>query len=200
MSNTDPRVDAYIARHPLFAPVLTHLRELIRETCPKATETIKWGMPAYEYHGLLCGFAAFKAHCVFSLWKGNLVLADDGTRADEAMGQFGRLQTLADLPSKATLRKYIKQAMRLNEDGVKVPRVASTKPKPAPTLPDDLRQALAQRGEALKIFAAFSPSKQRDYVEWLDEAKQATTRSRRLQQAVEWIAEGKSRNWKYERT
>lgn len=198
MTQRDPRVDAYIAAHAAFAPLLTHLRELVHEVCPDVQESIKWGMPAFDYQGPLCNLAAFKAHCAFSLWKGALIVDSSGGSAAEAMGQFGRLTSLADLPGKAALVRCLKQAMKLNVDGVKLPQRSRKIAKPAPVVPDDLSAALRGNRKAQQAFAAFSPGKQREYVEWLDEAKQAATRQKRLLQAVEWIAEGKARNWKYE--
>lgn len=199
--NHDPRVDAYIARHPAFAPVLSYLRDLIHEVCPDVQETIKWGMPAFDHHGPVCNVAAFKAHCSFSLWKGELILpaAPDGDAAREGMGQFGRITSLADLPPKATLRKYLKQAIQLNLEGVKVPSRAGGTRKPPAAVPDNFAGALRRNAAAQSHFDAFSVTKRRDYIEWITEAKQAATREKRLLQAIEWIAEGKSRNWKYER-
>jgi uncharacterized protein YdeI (YjbR/CyaY-like superfamily) len=202
----DPRIDAYIAKSAAFAqPILTHLRDVIHAACPQVQETIKWGMPSFEYKGFLCGMAAFKKHATFGFWKHDLVVAavvdkpgviDKVSR--EAMGSFGKLASVDDLPSKRALTAMIRIAMKLNEDGVKAPRAAKSK-KPPPKMPADLAAALKKSAAARKHFEAFSPSKQRDYIEWLEEAKTEATRSRRLATALEWIAEGKSRNWKYER-
>jgi uncharacterized protein YdeI (YjbR/CyaY-like superfamily) len=196
MAQRDPRVDAYIAKSADFArPVMTHLRELIHEACPEVAETLKWGMPFFGYRGSLCHFAAFKQHCAFGFWKGRL-LFDSQSKHDEAMGQFGRITALKDLPAKRVLIGYVKQAMKLNEEGVKAP--ASKKVvKPPPQAPADLLAALKKNKKALATFEAFSPSCKREYIEWLAEAKREETRAKRLAQAVEWIAEGKQRNWKY---
>lgn len=198
MPKKDPRVDAYIKMSAPFAqPILTHIRAAVHAACPDVEETLKWGMPAFMYHGILCGMAAFKEHAVMGFWKGGLILDKNGSQADEAMGSFGRLSSVKDLPPKKVLDGYIKKAMQLNEDGVKVPK-ARTKPKPPPKTPPDLQAALKKNKKAAAAWAAFSPGKQRDYVEWLTEAKAAATRQRRLDTAVGWIAEGKARNWKYE--
>lgn len=193
----DPRVDAYIAKSAEFAqPILAHLRALVHEACPEVEETVKWGMPHFMYKGMLCNMAAFKQHCSFGFWKAGMLLSQADAKTETAMGQFGRIASLKDLPSKKTLAGYIKKAMQLNEDGVKAPAKAA---KPELQVQDDFRRALEAQADALAHFDAFSTSKKRDYVEWLDEAKTEATRQRRLQQAVEWIAEGKSRNWKYEK-
>jgi uncharacterized protein YdeI (YjbR/CyaY-like superfamily) len=201
MKARDPRVDAYIAHAADFAqPVLRHLREVVHAACPGVEETLKWGMPSFMYAGgILCGVAAFKQHCTFGFWKGALIVPADGAGSNEqAMGQFGRITRLSDLPSKKTLTGYIKQAMKLNEDGVKVPaRVRPAKPRPAPATPDDLQAALKKNKQARATFDAFSPSCKREYIEWVTEAKREETRQRRIAQAVEWMAEGKQRNWKY---
>lgn len=224
----DPRVDAYIAKSAEFArPILSYLREIVHEGCPQATETLKWSSPSFEYKGLLCGMAAFKQHCTFGFWKHTLVVGDDAltekpkarkaatatksgdaraagkssageSKADEAMGQFGRITSLADLPPKKVLLAYVRKAAKLNDEGVKVPRPKRAPSKPLP-VPADLAAALKKNKAAAKHFEAFSPSKRKDYIEWLTEAKTDETRQRRLATAVEWIAEGKGRNWKYER-
>ena len=194
MGTRDPRVDAYIAKSADFAkPILRYLRETIHATCPDVQETIKWGTPTYDYHGIMCGTAAFKEHCALGFWKAKLVVGDENS---EAMGQFGRITSVDDLPSKKVLVAYIEKAMALNESGVKVPREAKPKRKPL-AMPDELRRALGRNKSAKAAFDGFSPSHQREYVEWITEAKTEETRVRRVAAAVEWIAEGKPRNWKY---
>ena len=194
MGTRDPRIDAYIARSADFAkPILTYLRETIHAACPEVEETIKWGTPTFDYHGIMCGTAAFKEHCALGFWKAKLVVGDENS---EAMGQFGRIRSIDDLPSRRTLTGYIKKAMALNEAGVKAPRETKPKRKPLP-MPDELRRALGKNKPAKSAFEAFSPSHQREYIEWITEAKTDETRSRRVEMAVEWMAEGKPRNWKY---
>jgi uncharacterized protein YdeI (YjbR/CyaY-like superfamily) len=198
MASRDPRVDAYIAKSADFArPILTHLREVVHAACPDAEETMKWSFPHFQYKGLLCSMAAFKEHCAFGFWKSSLVMGE-GTEAEKAMGQFGRISKLSDLPSKKVLTGYIKKAMELNEAGVKSPTRSKPKaPRPELAVPDDLAAALRANPAARATFDKFSPSHRREYIEWITEAKTPATRSRRLQTAVEWMAEGKPRNWKY---
>ena len=196
MPKRDPRVDEYIANAPEFArPILAHVRALVHRNCPDVEETLKWRMPTFLYHGMLCGMAAFKQHCTFGFWKHGLVVGDKSQ--NDAMGQFGRMQSVADLPSDKQLAAYIKKAMQLNEAGVKVPR-ARAAPRPAPAAPADLAAALKKNRKAQATFDAFSPSCKREYVEWITEAKQEATRQKRIAQAIEWLAEGKSRHWKYQ--
>ena len=193
---TDPRVDAYIERQADFArPILTHLRETVHAACPDCEETLKWSMPSFMYRGeILAGMAAFKAHATFGFWKSSLVVGE--REKDSGMGQFGRIQSLADLPPRAELEKMVKKAMALTDQGVKAPR---TQQKKGPfEVPDDLNAGLAGNAAAQRTFEAFPPSCQREYVQWIVEAKRPETRARRLAQAVEWMAEGKRRNWKYE--
>jgi hypothetical protein len=157
MGTRDPRVDAYIAKAAPFArPILTHLRDVIHEFCPDVLETMKWNSPAFEYKGPLCGFAAFKAHCAFGFWKHALVVGDN-ERSAEAMGSFGRITSLADLPSTAALGRYLRRAARLNDEGVKAPREKSRPREPIPMHPDFLR-ALASNRRAAATFEGFSPS------------------------------------------
>ena len=196
MAQRDPRVDAYIAKSADFAqPVMKYLRELIHEACPEVDETLKWGMPSFTYHGILCGFAAFKQHAAFGFWKGKLLFESEA-KHNEAMGHFGRITSLKDLPSKKVLLSYMKQAMKLNEAGTKVDKPKAA-PKPPPSAPGDLLAALKKNKKALATFEAFGPSAKREYVDWITEAKREDTRAKRLAQAVEWMAEGKQRNWKY---
>ena len=197
MGKRDPRVDDYIANAAPFArPVLEHLRTLVHKNCPQVEEGIKWGMPAFLHHGMLANMAAFKQHCTFGFWKHKLVVGEDRYAEDASMGQFGRVTKLGDLPPAKEIATYIKKAAALNESGVKVGRLKAK--RPPPTLPDDLKAALATKRKALANFDAFTPGNQREYVDWITEAKRAETRSKRVAQAVEWIGEGKTRNWKYE--
>lgn len=205
MGTRDPRVDTYIeASAPFARPILTHIRDVVHEACPEVEETMKWRLPYFMYRGMLCSMASFKKHCAFGFWKGALVLGDGAASTTNAMGQFGRIESLDNLPSKAILTGYIKKAMRLNEQGVSKARSNSTgsrtaKAKPV-ALPNDLRSALRHNVAARTAFASFTPSQQRDYIEWLTEAKREETRKRRLETAIEWISEGKTRNWKYVRS
>lgn len=198
MSNRDPRVDAYIRKAADFAqPLLTHFREQVHAVCPAVEETIKWGVPHFVYHGNLCGMAAFKQHCAFNFWKGSLLFPKSDTKQGEAMGHLGRVTTLRDLPPAATLRKVLREAARLNEQGVRP--VRSRKPRAPLPEPPDLRKALKTNAAARKVWAAFAPSHRREYIEWLTEAKRDATRARRLATTLEWLAQGKQRNWKYQR-
>ena len=195
----DKRIDAYIKRSAPFAqPILTHLRAVVHVACPEVEETLKWGMPTFMYHGILCGMAAFKQHATFGFWKHAMLVEHRDLEREPAMGHFGRLTELSQLPSKRVLATYVKQAMRLNVEKMKTPPKPKGKPRPAPTVPADLRVALARNTKAKATFTAFPPGQRREYVEWITEAKQAATRARRLATAVEWLSEGKRRNWKYE--
>ena len=197
MGRKDPRIDAYIKRAQPFArPILSHLRATVHAACPEVEETLKWSHPSFLYHGMLCGMAAFKEHAAFGFWKGKLIVDANGRDLDDAMGQFGRLASVRDLPARRALVSFVKKAMALNEAGVTVRRVV--KPKPRLATPSDLGAALAKNRRALATFKSLSPSARRDYVEWVVEAKRPETRARRIATAVEWMAEGKRRNWKYE--
>src|SRR5262249_14065484 len=167
--------------------------------CPDVVENIKWGSPSFEHQGLMCGMAAFKAHCIFGFWKWTLVAGKKAVKGEEAMGHFGRIGALSDLPGDDVLIRYVRTAADLNERGVANPRRARpAKPRPL-TVPAYLMSALRRNKKALATFAALSPSHKREYLEWITEAKTEPTRERRLSTAVAWMAQGKSRNWKYER-
>lgn len=195
MGTRDLRIDAYIGKSADFArPILAHLRAVVHEGCPEVLETLKWGMPTFVHHGILCGIGAFKQHCTFGFWKHELVVG--AGRYDDAMGQFGCIRKVADLPPKKVLIGYVRKAAQLNEAGIKVARSAA-RPRPAPRTPPDLAAALKSNRKAAATYAAFSPSAKREYVDWITGAKTETTRQRRLATALEWMAEGKQRNWKY---
>jgi uncharacterized protein YdeI (YjbR/CyaY-like superfamily) len=194
MGKKEPRIDAYIAKSPEFArPILKHLREIVHKGCPDVEETVKWSSPHFDYAGgPLAGMAAFKEHCAFGFWKGSLIVPG----SSEAMGQFGRITSLSDLPSDKLLLGYVRKAAELNEKGVKVPRPVKRDRKEIP-MPADLAAALMKDARARATFGAFSPSHKREYLEWITEAKGEDTRKKRLNTAVEWMSEGKPRNWKY---
>jgi uncharacterized protein YdeI (YjbR/CyaY-like superfamily) len=194
MGKRDERVTAYIKKQREFArPILAHLREMIHAGCPDVVENIKWSAPAFDHKGPLVGIAGFKEHVVLGFWKHDLVVK--GPRV--GMSSIGRIESMNDLPSKFSLVALVKKAAALNEKGVKAPIRSKTPKKPIPMHPA-LRAALAKNAKAKATFDAFSPSHKREYLEWITEAKGEDTRARRVAQAIEWIAAGKGRNWKYQ--
>lgn len=201
MAQTDQRIDAYISKAQPFAqPILKHLRQLVHKACPEVTETIKWGMPFFDFKGPLCNMAAFKQHAVFGFWKAKLMKDSslmETAQSEVAMGHLGKITSKKDLPSDKQMIAYIKEAMQLNETGAKMP---AKEKKPATILetPPELLAALKRDKSARATFDAFPPSHRKEYIQWINEAKTAPTRERRIAQAVELMAEGKHRNWKYE--
>ncbi|MDB6095127.1 MAG: hypothetical protein JWM32_2689 [Verrucomicrobia bacterium] len=200
MKTTDPRVDVYIRKSAAFAqPILRHLRALVHRGCPEAGETLKWSMPAFTLDGkILCHMAAFKAHCAFGFWHQRMLfeLGRDGGKAEEAMGAMGRVTRLEDLPRDEAMLRYIRLAVTMSQSGE--PARPKPKTKRALPMPADLTAALKKNAKAGKVFADFSPSAKRDYIEWITEAKREATRASRLVTAVGWVGEGKTRNWKYQ--
>jgi uncharacterized protein YdeI (YjbR/CyaY-like superfamily) len=196
MPKKDPRIDAYIAKSAEFArPILKHLRAVVHEGCPDVEETMKWSMPHFDYAGgPLAGMAAFKAHCAFGFWKGSLIVPGSG----EAMGQFGKITKVGDLPKDKVLVGYVKKAANLNEDGVKVQRPVKHPKKEIP-MPADLAAALKKNAKARATFEDFSPSHKREYLEWITGAKAEATRVRRLDTAIDYMSAGKPLNWRYQR-
>ena len=194
MGKPNAKIDAYINQAAAFAqPILRHLRKVVHAACPEAEEAIKWEMPHFTFKGNLCHMAAFTRHCAFGFWRHRLIVGEGGNA--EAMGQFGRITALADLPPDQVLVDYIRKAARLNETGVKTPRRAAAKKKLV--VPAYFKAALKTNRKALAVFENFSPSHQREYVEWITEAKREETREARMKQALAMMAEGKPRNWKY---
>ncbi len=198
LMSTDPRIDAYIARQADFArPILEHLRSTVHGACPEVEETLKWGMPHILYKGqMLAGMAAFKAHATFGFRRASEVLGETGAER-EAMGQFGRLASVADLPGDSVLRELIRKAMAVTDAGARPARTKASS-KPEPETPPELETALLANPAARATFDGFPPGCRREYVQWVAEAKRPETRDRRIAQAIEWMAEGKRRNWKYE--
>jgi len=195
MGKKDPRVDAYIAKAPEFAqPILAMVRETAHAAVPDVEETIKWGAPFFGYKGVLCGMASFKHYAAMHFWKEKLIFGKDVKRLNM---ELGRLTNPSDLPSRSVLIGYMKKAAALNDAGVKIERVR--KPAKPVRVPPALVAALKKNAKARAAFDAFPPSHKREYVEWIADAKTEETRSRRLTQAIAWIAGGKSRNWKYEK-
>ena len=203
MITKDKRVDLYINKSADYAkPILNHIRELVHKACPDVVETIKWGFPSFDYKGPMCSMASFKQHCTFGFWK-NSIMKDPNKifKRDEntSMGSFGQLKSLGDLSKDKILIEYIKQAAKLNEEGIKLPARSKPVQQKELIVPDYFTKAINKNKKALKTFENFSPSKKKEYVEWVTEAKTEETKNKRLETAVEWMAEGKSRNWKYER-
>jgi uncharacterized protein YdeI (YjbR/CyaY-like superfamily) len=198
---TDPRIDAYINKAAPFAqPVLRHIRRLVHKACPEVEETVKWGFPHFDYKGVMISMAAFKEHCTLNFWKARLIPAiAPVSEEDSAMGQFGRITSITDLPDDNTLLGYITEAKVLNDNNIRLPQ----KPKEATVkeliVPDDLAAALIDNPLAAETWEKFSYSHRKEYVNWINEAKNASTRTNRLATTIEWLEEGKTHNWKYAR-
>lgn len=201
----DKRVDDYIAKAQPFArPIMERLRQLIHQVVPDVQETIKWNVPAFEYQGPMCGMAAFKKHMHFLFWKG-MILDDPSGHLGKTesagkipVGSFSNITSMDQLPPDNVIIHLLRQAARLNDEGIELPKPAKKAPAEI-TIPDDLKKALKANKQALAHFDAFSYSKRKDYVDWITSAKTEKTRDSRIATALEWIAEGKGRNWKYER-
>ena len=194
---TDPRIDAYIRKSRPFAhDILRTLRDVVHAACPEAEENIKWSFPHFDYKGAFCSMAAFKAHVTFGFWKHTLLLERLSAADRRALDSVGRIVSRDELPPRNTLMRIVKTAARLNAEGIK--EVRPPRPaRPTPRAPSDLAAALAKDARASTTFKRFSPSQKREYVEWIVDAKQAATREKRVATAVDWMAEGKPRNWKY---
>lgn len=202
MAKKIKEIDAYINRSADFAkPILEHIRDLVHIACPDVQEKIKWGFPHFDYREqMMCSMAAFKQHAVVSFWKGALMKDPalmENARTETAMGHLGKMTSLKDMPLDRKFIAYIKEAMLLNEMGIKLPAKPKSKTAKAIEVPDYFIKVLKKDKAAWKIFEAFSYSHKKEYVEWITEAKTAETRNKRMASAVEMISEGKSRHWKY---
>jgi uncharacterized protein YdeI (YjbR/CyaY-like superfamily) len=204
MATKDRNVDSYIEKSASFAqPILKHLRKLIHKACPGVEEVIKWSFPNFDYHGaILCSMAAFKQHCAFGFWKASIMKDPEGIlqiKDRNAMGHLDKITSIKDLPSEKILIAYIKEAARLNEEKVKLPARKKTIDPKELKAPDALVKAVQKNKKAKTTFESFSPSHKKEYIEWITEAKTDDTRNKRIATAVEWMTDGKSRNWKYAR-
>jgi hypothetical protein len=203
MGQKDPRVDAYIAKSRDFAkPILNRLQGLVHRGCPSVTEDLKWRAPAFLHQGMLCVMASFKEHCAFRFWKHSLLarrVKGQPARGLEAMGRFGRLTSVSDLPSEGTFIRLVKEAARLNELGVKPIRATAARKNRVLVIPRYFMEAVRANKKALAAFRGRSYSFRKEYVAWVVEAKTEATREKRLRTAIEWMAQGKGRNWKYEK-
>lgn len=202
MKTTDPRIDKYIENSAPFAkPVLIHLRKLIHQACPGVEEKMKWSFPHFDYQGVFVSMASFREHCAFSFWKSKLMKDPDrlfSGQEEKAMGQLGKIRSLRDLPPDRILLKYLKEAMKLNEDGIRVrPKRPTEKEKKEFPVPAELMAALKKNAKANATFGKFSYSHRKEYIQWITEAKTDATKQKRIETAILWMAEGKDRNWKY---
>lgn len=202
MGKRDKRIDAYILKSADFAiPILTHLRELVHLACPGVEETMKWSFPHFDYKGMMCSMASFKQHCAFGFWKASLMKDKSlvkNAESETAMGHLGKIQSLSDLPPDKVLIRYIKEAAKLNENGAKLEKKPTTVRKQL-TVPAYFKKALKTNKAAQTTFNTFSYTNKKEYVEWIVDAKMEATREKRISTALIWLAEGKSRNWKYQK-
>ena len=204
MAKTKPTHDEHIAHAEPFArPILKHLRTLVHSACPNVEEAFKWSFPVFMYKGaILCSMASFKNHCAFGFWKASIMKDPYGIFPEEketSMGHLGKIISLKDLPSDKILIEYIQEAAILNEKGIRLPPRPKNTVKTELKVPEYFRNALSTNKVARSTFEKFSPTNKKDYVEWITEAKTEETRERRMATALEWMAEGKIRNWKYVR-
>ncbi len=199
MGKQDTRIDAYISKSAEFAkPILHHLRKLVHEACPDTVETIKWGMPFFDYKGPLCNLASFKQHCSFGFWKSALMkdALELKNNNQQAMGNLGKITSVDDLPTDKKLKGWIKEAKKLNDEEVKLPKRKKNTKKEI-EMPAEFEAALNKNKKALATFSNLSPSHKHEYLEWITEAKTGDTKNKRITSTIELLSDGKSRHWKY---
>jgi len=204
MATKNKAIDTYISKSQDFAkPILSHLRDLVHATCPDVEEKMKWSFPHFDYKGeMMCSMAAFKQHAVFGFWKAALMKDPallETAKSEVAMGHLGRITSLKELPADKKIIAWIKEAMELNDKGIKLSSKPKATDKKEITVPEYFEKVLVKNKKASATFNAFSYSHKKEYIEWVTEAKTEETRNKRMVQAIEMMAEGKSRNWKYAR-
>ena len=201
MAKKEKPIDIYIAKSADFAkPILMHIRELVHKACPDVEEKMKWSFPHFDYKGeMMCSMAAFKQHAVFGFWKASLMkdpVLVENAKSEVAMGHLGRLTSLKDLPSDKKILAWVKEAIALTDKGIKITKPKSTEKKEL-IVPDYFTEALKKNKKAAATFEAFGYSNKKEYLQWITEAKTEATRNSRMATALEWMAEGKTRLWKY---
>lgn len=203
MPQFDPRIDEYISKSADFAqPILRHLRALVHQTAPGVEEGWKWSFPHFIYRGeILCSLASFKNHCAFGFWKGSLLKTGEGIFSERGMGMgnLGKIQSMADLPADSLIKAALQEAMSLNDNKIKVAKVAKPTSPQVVEVPEDFQHLLNQNPAAALTMETFSPSNRKEYLMWIAEAKTEATRAKRMETSIEWLSEGKIRHWKYAR-
>lgn len=191
MGSTDKRIDDYVNNAADFAqPILSHFRKLVHQQCPGVEETMKWSFPHFVYKGILCSMAAFKQHCSFGFWKSSLM---------HEKPDLERVTSMKEIPADKKIIAAIREAMLINEKGIKIPKKAAKPIKKEPPLPPELKNALSKNKEAQEAFKNFSPSHRKEYAQWIAEAKTEVTRTKRVETTIEWLTKGKSRHWQYQK-
>jgi uncharacterized protein YdeI (YjbR/CyaY-like superfamily) len=199
MSLSDPRIDTYINKAAPFAqPILRYIRRLVHKACPEVEETLKWGFPHFDYKGIMVGTAAFKSHCALVFYKGSLIPGLEEVKAGEdAMGQLGRITAISELPDDEILLGYLREAKRLNDENIKISQTPKDQKIKDLIVPECLNEALKDNPLAAETWDKFAYSHRKEYVNWINEAKTEATRDNRLATTIEWLAEGKTQNWRY---
>ena len=202
MAKKEKIVDDYIAKSADFAqPILNHIRELVHKACPDAEEKIKWSFPFFDYKGeMMCHMASFKQHAVMGFWKASLMkdpMLVANAQAETAMGHLGKITCLKDLPSDKKIIGWIEEAMRLNDEGIKLPAKVKSADKKELIVPEYFTKELHKNKKAKQVFEGYSPSHKKEYLQWITEAKTEATRNKRMLKAIEMMEEAKSLNWKY---
>lgn len=201
--NKDRRIDDYIAKSENFAkPILKYLRDIVHRACPDINETMKWSFPHFDYKGMMCGMASFKEHCTFGFWKASLMKDNHKVfiKGENAgMGNFGKIKDIQDLPYAKIIIEYIREAMKLNDEGItfEIRKKTNTTERKELIIPDYFINAVKKNKKAFDTFNNFSYSHKKEYIEWITEAKREETRNKRIETTIVWLSEGKGRNWKY---
>jgi len=205
MATINPKFDEYIAKSQPFAqPVLLHLRKIVHKACPEVVEEIKWSFPNFSYkRKIICSMAAFKEHCSFGFWQEALMKTMEPHRSKntgekKGMGSFGRIISVKELPTEKELITCIKEAMSLINEGYVLKKTPAQKSAELP-VPEALQKALAKNKQAKAAFVKLAPSHRKEYIQWINEAKTEATRDKRIATTIEWVSEGKRRQWQYER-
>ena len=123
-------------------------------------------MPFFDYKGeMLCHMASFKQHAVMGFWKAALMkdaVLMENAKSETAMGHLGRISSLKDMPSDKKITGWIKEAMELNDKGIKLPAKPKTAAGKEIAVPDYFTKALAKNKKAKQVFENFAYSHKKE--------------------------------------
>lgn len=196
MNEASENITAYIEKAtPEFKEVMIALRSVLNNPNFDIKEDWKWGAPNFNNEGMICWLAHFRNHVGMNFFKGTLIKDKYNLFTHYREEKGNRQLKFSDINQiiPEQIEYYIEEAIKLNQENIKV-----VKKEIDTSLPLDLETELNNNPKAKMFFESLAPSYKRDYIEWIEEAKREATRTKRLATTMEWLSEGKKKNWKYE--
>lgn len=190
------KIETYIAKHTKWTDELSLLRKILLEA--NLEESIKWGAPVYMFENKnIIGIGAFKNHCALWFFKGAMLedpknLLFNAQKDKTKLLRQYRISTDSDI-NIPYLKKLIQSAIHIEKSGVIIPKA----PPKKVSIPDLLLDKMDEDLELRTAFSQFTPSKQREFCEYIEQAKRMNTKISRLQKIILLIKSGKSLYQKY---